>query len=151
MTGQFVSDQVGNLEGRSSRVAAQLYTFVSVGPDLTLKAGFLTLQLLYISFIFLSNRNIISSFAVNFPFHGINIFRGFERKLCPCHFLWLHVIFIIHTSMLYEPRHEKSDFCLCENKGTDQLRSNCEADQHLCFRYTDNTFPLLSKSKISSL
>ena len=42
-------------------------------------------------------------------------------------------------------------FCLCENKGADQLRSNCEADQRLCFCYTDSTIPLLSKSKISSL
>ena len=39
------------------------------------------------------------------------------------------------------------------NKGTDQLRSNREADQRLCFRYMDSTIPLhvLSKSKISSL
>ena len=34
----------------------------------------------------------------------------------------------------------KPDFCLCENKGADQLRSNCEADQRLCFRYTDSTW-----------
>ena len=27
----------------------------------------------------------------------------------------------------------KLDFCLCENKGADQLRGNCEADQRLCF------------------
>ena len=27
----------------------------------------------------------------------------------------------------------KLAFCLCENKGADQLRSNCEADQRLCF------------------
>ena len=32
-----------------------------------------------------------------------------------------------------------------------RFRSNCEADQHLCFRYTDSTIPLLSKCKISSL
>ena len=29
---------------------------------------------------------------------------------------------------------EPPDFCLCENKGEDQLRSNCEADLRLCFR-----------------
>ena len=29
--------------------------------------------------------------------------------------------------------------------------SNCAADQRLCFRYTDNTMPLLLKSEISSL
>ena len=45
----------------------------------------------------------------------------------------------------------KPDFCICENKDADQLRGNCEADQRLCFRYTDSTIPLLSKSEISSL
>ena len=40
---------------------------------------------------------------------------------------------------------------ICESKGADQLRSHCEADQRLCFLYTDSTIPLLSKSKISSL
>ena len=39
----------------------------------------------------------------------------------------------------------KPDFCLCENKGADQLHSNCEADQHLCFRNTDSTISLLLK------
>ena len=41
--------------------------------------------------------------------------------------------------------------CICENKGADQLCSYCTADQHLCFRYTDSTIPLLPKSKISRL
>ena len=45
----------------------------------------------------------------------------------------------------------KSDFCKCENKDADQLCGNREADQHLCFRYTDSTIPLLPKSEISSL
>ena len=45
----------------------------------------------------------------------------------------------------------KPTICIDENKGADQLRSNCEADQRLCFRYTDRTIPLLSKSKMSSL
>ena len=43
----------------------------------------------------------------------------------------------------------KLEFCLCENKGADQLSSNCTADQRLCFRYTNSTIPLL-KSEISS-
>ena len=38
---------------------------------------------------------------------------------------------------------------ICENKNADQLRGNREADQRLCFRYTDTTLPLL-KSEISS-
>ena len=36
----------------------------------------------------------------------------------------------------------KPTICLGENKGADQLRSNCEADQRLCFRYSDSTIPL---------
>ena len=43
----------------------------------------------------------------------------------------------------------KPDFCICENKEADQLRGNCEADQHLCFRYRDSTIPLCRKSEIS--
>ena len=42
---------------------------------------------------------------------------------------------------------EKQTICIGKNTGTDQLRSKCKADQCLCFRYTDSTFPLLSKSK----
>ena len=37
----------------------------------------------------------------------------------------------------------KPDFCICENKDADQLRGNREADQRICFRYTDTTIPLL--------
>ena len=33
----------------------------------------------------------------------------------------------------------KLAFCICENKYADQLRGNREADQRLCFRYTDST------------
>ena len=45
----------------------------------------------------------------------------------------------------------KPAFCICENKDADQLRGNREADQRLCFRYTDSTITLLPKSEISSL
>ena len=45
----------------------------------------------------------------------------------------------------------KPDFCICENKDANQLRGKREADQRLCFRYTDSTIPLLSKSEILSL
>ena len=38
----------------------------------------------------------------------------------------------------------KPAFCICENKDTDQLGGNREADQRLCFRYTDSTIPLQS-------
>ena len=45
----------------------------------------------------------------------------------------------------------KLAFCICENKDADQLHSNREANQPLCFRYTESTIPLLPKSEISSL
>ena len=45
----------------------------------------------------------------------------------------------------------KPAFCICENKDAEQLRGNREADQRLCFRYTDSTIPLLPKPEISSL
>ena len=54
----------------------------------------------------------------------------------------------------------KPHFCLCENKGADQLCSYCTADQRLCsyctadqrlcFCHSDSTTSLLPNSKISS-
>ena len=47
----------------------------------------------------------------------------------------------------------KPTICIGENKVADQLRGylrgNREADQRLCFRYSDSTIPLLLKSEIS--
>ena len=43
----------------------------------------------------------------------------------------------------------KPTICLGENKDADQLRGNREADQRLCFRYTDSTFPPLLIPKFS--
>ena len=46
----------------------------------------------------------------------------------------------------------KQGFCLInKNREADQLSGNLEADQRLCFRYTDSTISLLPKSEISSL
>ena len=58
-----------------------------------------------------------------------------------------------HPLICYHLSHDvrKPDFCICENKDADQLRSNREADQRLCFCHLDGTIPLLSKAKISSL
>ena len=39
----------------------------------------------------------------------------------------------------------KPAFCICETKDADKLRGNREADQRLCFRYTDSRVPLLPK------
>ena len=59
--------------------------------------------------------------------------------------LWCCVYFCNMSRIVRKP-----DFCLGENKGADQLRGNREADQRLCFRYTDSTISLLLKSEISS-
>ena len=45
----------------------------------------------------------------------------------------------------------KPAFCICENKDADQLRGNREADQPLCFRYTDSAIPLLPKYNFKPL
>ena len=64
------------------------------------------------------------------------------------------IVFVVGfvVVILYEMSRivRKPDFCLGENKGADQLRGNREADQRLCFRYSDSTIPLLLKSEISS-
>ena len=49
------------------------------------------------------------------------------------------------------PVIRKPAFCICENKDADQLRGNREADQPLCFRYTESAISLLPKYEISSL
>ena len=45
----------------------------------------------------------------------------------------------------------KPDFCLCKNKGADQLCSYCTADQRLCFRYRNSSIPPLFLPKIFRL
>ena len=40
----------------------------------------------------------------------------------------------------------KPTICIDENKGADQLLGNREADQRLCFRYSDSTIPPLLNS-----
>ena len=44
----------------------------------------------------------------------------------------------------------KPTICIGENKDAEKLRDNREADQRLCFRYSDSTIPLLLKSEITS-
>ena len=57
---------------------------------------------------------------------------------------------IIAQKMNDFSRHiRKPTICIGKNKVADQLCSNCTADQHLCFCYTDSTIPLLLKSEIS--
>ena len=43
----------------------------------------------------------------------------------------------------------KPVFCICENKGADQLRGNHAADHRLCFCYIDSIIPHFSESEIN--
>ena len=72
-----------------------------------------------------------------------------ENKIVIFHFC----VVTINTMgvLLFVPRREKPAFCICENKDTDQLRGNREADQRLCFRLIDKTTPPLSNYEISSI
>ena len=46
-------------------------------------------------------------------------------------------------TFINEPRCEKTPaFCICKNKGADQLHCERAADQRLCFRYIDSKIPL---------
>ena len=75
----------------------------------------------------------------------------------PCFLLPYHVTQLAIVPIAYAFSHQvlggmsrlmrKPTICIGENKDADQLRGY----QRLCFRYTDDTIPLLSKSKISSL
>ena len=58
-------------------------------------------------------------------------------KIDPC---------IPHMSLVVR----KPAFCICENKDTDQLCGDREADQRLCFPYTDSTIPFLPKSEFQA-
>ena len=58
---------------------------------------------------------------------------------------------------LFEPPHEKTNNLHMRKQRRrsasrlpDQLRGKREADQRLCFRYSDSTIPLLLKAEISS-
>ena len=57
---------------------------------------------------------------------------------------------IIHSNEKMSRLMGKPTIYIGENKDADQLRGCREADQRLCFRYSDSTMPLLLKSKISS-
>ena len=44
----------------------------------------------------------------------------------------------------------KPAFCICKNKGADQVPSNCIADQRLCARYMDSTIPYFLNPKLQA-
>ena len=77
----------------------------------------------------------------------------YEKKKGPNRIITLvwSVINYLKVKNLFEQPHEKTNnLHICENKDADQIRGNREADQRLCFHYTDSTVPFLLKSEISS-
>ena len=87
-------------------------------------------------------------FAVNsalVPLHLSDIRTTFSIPSAPT--TELKLLFFYDMSLVVR----KPAFCICEKKDADQLRGNREADQRLCFRYSDSTIHLLPKSEISSL
>ena len=69
----------------------------------------------------------------------------FKRKSFP---IW-HLRCITHMRFIYMYMScciRKPTTYIAENKGADQLCSDCTADQRLCFRFSDRTIPLFLKS-----
>ena len=130
-----MSDLVGTPEDRISRVAAQMMVLVWLWLNIT-----------------------VNNFSVMFgQCHCFLDINQYSPELKAQRHYMVEVAIITQNLPLQSPvcYHmsrivRKPDFCLCENKGADQLRSNREADQRLCFRYTDSIFPLLLISEISS-
>ena len=73
---------------------------------------------------------------------GRSVFCCNNSKRCVFLMTWLILTFLFSRLSRVV---RKPAFCICENKDADQLRGNREADQRLCFRYIDNTIPLLPK------
>ena len=92
--------------------------------------------------IFGNSTNFLGfTLGFNVPVNNLSVMLGWKHD-----FLGINQYYGDHMS--HDAR--KPDNCLCENKGADQLRGNREADQRLCFRYSDSTIPPLLNSKISS-
>ena len=101
------------------------------------------------------DHSVTARFLMSIVFHQKNhkiMENTWDNHTEPKQLLLLHSVCVVPIK---SPRHmsclmTKPTICICENKGADQLRSNCEADQRLCFSYTDSTITLLLKSEISS-
>ena len=91
-------------------------------------------------------------FLILFRYAGIICLKPLRDQLLNCYDN-LHLLSVCENfcrSFYLSHLMGKPTICIGENKGADQLHGNREADQRLCFRYTDGTLPLLPKSEISS-
>ena len=115
-------------------------TFFLFGPLFDISVFWFTALLkLEITVCFLWLSLPIYSGSVKRIYHLKQIFLihpfSFECFHCSYTFLFLSLPSAYEMSRVMR----KPDFCLCENKDADQLRGDREADQRLCFRYTDST------------
>ena len=58
-------------------------------------------------------------------------------------FLFFFLLLLFHNFDIMNRLMSKPTICICENKDADQLHGNREADQRLCFCYTDSTLHML--------
>ena len=69
-----------------------------------------------------------------------------HRRISYISFCWMHICLVFVSISVWltslEPRHKKT--CLAY---ADQLRNNRKANRRLCFRYINNTIPLLPASE----
>ena len=77
-----------------------------------------------------------------------NVFRSPSLTFFNCAYAATGCLICRTDACPIKPRHEKICFCICVNKGADQLRGNRTADQRNCFRYINSTVPRLLKSEI---
>ena len=96
------------------------------------------------AFVF-ATRIVLFLFFLNLKFQASSLPLWLHRPVCvgPG---WKPKDRFSHMSRLMG----KPTICIGENKDADQLRGNREADQRLCFHYSDSTISLLLKSDISS-
>ena len=97
---------------------------------------------------FVNNTCVSKQIFILFSTNGrIRLLSLMSESLKGVPFVSLRVGSVYHMSRVMS----KPAFCICKNKGADQLRDNRAADQHLCFLFIDSAILLLPESDISSL
>ena len=90
----------------------------------------------------------IASFSHGVRVRKLEITTVYSKKVDKCYSFFSSFVFYqtdieVRISKIDQMSRviRKPTFCICENKGADQLCSNgdCAADQCLCFRYIDST------------
>ena len=62
-----------------------------------------------------------------------------KKNVITKYFVFKRVMKLLSTLSVYEPRHINTCFLHIKDNGAYQLRSNCTADQPLCFRFIELT------------